>query len=64
MLCDKLDVSHITPSQQTVLTALINKYWRDFSKEGVTAPVKDYECEIDTGDAKPIACCNVTSGPG
>ena len=56
MLCAELDVSHLTPSQQTVLAALIKKYWRIFSKEGVTAPVKDYKCEIDTGDAKPIAC--------
>ena len=49
MLCDELDVSHQTPSQQTILTALIKKYWRVFSKEGVTSPVKDYECEIDIG---------------
>ena len=63
MLCDELDVSHLTSSQQITLTALIKQYWRVFSKEGITTPVKDYECEIDTGDAKPIACPNATFGP-
>ena len=42
MLRAELDVSHLTAPQQTVLTALIKKYWRVFSKEGVTTPVKDY----------------------
>ena len=63
ILCTELDVSHLTPPQQTVLTDLIKKYWRVFSKEGVTTHVKDYECEIDTGDAKPIVCRNATFGP-
>ena len=63
MLCAGLDVLHLTPSQQTIITALIKKYWCVFSKEGVTIPVKNYECEINTGDAKPIACMNVTFGP-
>jgi len=63
MLRSDLDVSHLTPDQQTTVTNLIKKYWRVFCKEGVTTPVKDYECEIDTGDAKPIACRNATFGP-
>ena len=63
MLHATLDVSCLTPPQQTVLTALIKKYWRVFSKKCVTTPIKDYECEIDTGDAKPIACPNATFGP-
>ena len=62
-LRDELDVSHLTSSQQTVLTALIKRYCRVFSKEGVTIPAKGYECEINTGDAKPIACENATFGP-
>ena len=45
------------------MIAVIKKYWRVFSKQGVTTPVKDYECEIDTGDAKPIRCKNPIFGP-
>ena len=45
------------------MTAIIKKYWRVFSKQGVSTPVKDYECEIDTGDAKPIRCKTPTFGP-
>ena len=41
IMCTELDVSHPTPPQQTVLTDLIKKYWRVFSKEDVTTPVKD-----------------------
>ncbi len=63
MLRSDLDVSHLTPDQQTTVMNLIKKYWRVFCKEGVTTPVKDYECEIDTVDAKPIACRNATFGP-
>ena len=59
----ELDVSHLEPFQQNILVAVIKKYWRVFSKEGVTVPVKDYECEIDTGNAKPIACRNPNFGP-
>ena len=34
-----------------------------FCKEGVTTPIKDYECEIDTGNAAPVRCRNPTFGP-
>ena len=59
----ELDIAHLTEFQQSVLTAVIKKYWRVFSKKGVTMPVKDYECEIDTGDAAPIRCRNPRFGP-
>ena len=59
----ELDVSHLKPFQQVILTAVIKKYWRVFSKEGVTVPVKDYECEIDAGNATPITCRNPNFGP-
>ena len=52
----KCCVTNLMFSQQTTPTAVIKKYWRVFSKEGVTTPVTDYKCEIDTGNAKPIAC--------
>ena len=51
----ELDVSHLIKPRQTVLTNLIKKYWCVFSREGVTTPVKDYECEINTVDTKPFA---------
>ena len=63
MLKEELDIAHLTTFQQSVLTAVIKKYWRVFCKEGVTTPVKDYECEIDTGDASPIRCKNPRFGP-
>ena len=63
MLRDELDIAHLSPSEQVILTTLIKKYWRVFCKEGVTRPVRNYECEIDTGAARPIACRNAKFGP-
>ena len=63
MLHTELDISHLTPFQQQTLTTVVKKYWRVFSKKGVTTPVKDCECEIDRGDAQPIACKNPNFGP-
>ena len=63
MLKDELVVSHLSVHQQNVLRAVVIKYWRVFCKEGVTTPVKDYECEIDTGNAAPVRCRNPTFGP-
>ena len=34
-----------------------------FIKKGVTTPVKYYEFEIDTRNARPIRCRNPTFGP-
>jgi len=59
----ELNISHLTPMQKEILTAVIKKYWRVFSKKGVTKPVKGYECEIDTGNAKPIKCKTPNFGP-
>ena len=63
VLRDELKLDHLTKFQREILTAVIKKYWRVFSKQGVTTPVKDYECEIDTVDAKPIRRKNPTVGP-
>ena len=62
MLREHLDVSHLTPARQLELTNLIKEYCRVLCKEGVTTPIKDYEgeIEIDTGNARPIACHNPT----
>ena len=54
----ELDIEHLTADQQSALTLVVKKHWRVFSKKGVTKPVKDYECEIDTGSAAPIRCRN------
>ena len=63
VLRETLNISHLSPAQQKILTAVIIKHWRVFSKEGVITPVKDYVCEIDTGNAKPVRCKNPTFGP-
>ena len=63
LLKDELIISHLSEFQQNTLLAVIKKYWRVFCKGGVTIPVKDYECEIDTGNAAPIRCKNPTFGP-
>jgi len=63
MLREHLAVSHLSPTHQLELTNLIKQYWRVFWNEGITMPIKDYECEIDTGNTRPIACRNPTFGP-
>ena len=63
VLKEDMNISHLSNFQQNILIAVIKKYWRVFSKEGVTTPVKDYVCEIDTGNAKPVRCRNPTFGP-
>ena len=48
--------------QKRVL-ALIKKYWSVCSEKGLFVPVKDYECVIDTGSARPIAMKKIHYGP-
>ena len=54
-LSAKLKVDHLTPRQQRALCALIMEMWPVFDDAGVTIPVKDYTCSIDTGTHPPIA---------
>jgi hypothetical protein len=42
---------------------LIKKYWPVFDKKVIFNTVKNYECVIDTGDAKPIAVKKILYGP-
>ena len=63
MLRSDLKISHLTPAQQSALTSVVKRYWRVFSKRGVTTPIKDYVCEIDTGSAQLIRCRNPSFGP-
>jgi hypothetical protein len=50
-----LNLSHLEPAVRDCIYTLIKKYWSIFDNKGVFVPVKNYECVIDTGDAKPIA---------
>ena len=34
----ELNIAHLTPFQRSTFTAVIKKYWRVFSKKGVTIP--------------------------
>ena len=41
---------------------LIKKYWCCFCKSNVPIPIRNYECHIDTGKAKPTVAKNVRFG--
>lgn len=59
----ELIIDHLTSTQQEQLVALIKKYWAIFDDTGLFIPVKDYECVIDTGSARPICVKNINYGP-
>ncbi len=62
-LCTQLDFSHLHPSVQPKVTALVKKYWSVFDERGVWVPVWNYQCIIDTGAAHPIAVKKIQYGP-
>ncbi len=41
----------------------MNKYWSVFSDKGMFIPIKDYECVIDAGSARPIAMKKINYDP-
>lgn len=53
----------LTPEQNKELADLIKKYWCVFDTKGLFVPVKDYECDIDTGTAAPIVVRGINYGP-
>jgi hypothetical protein len=57
-----MDLSHLDPSLQIKIYQLIQDYWSVFDKKGVFVPVKNYECVINTGSARPIAVKNILYG--
>jgi hypothetical protein len=58
-----LNLSHLEPTLQERIYAIIWKYWSVFSKKGgVFAPVKNYECVIDTGSGRPISIKKILYG--
>ena len=58
-LRDNLKISHLPIEQQQDLIQLVKKYWGVFNPDGVSIPVKDYRCHIDTGTAAPVRVRNV-----
>jgi hypothetical protein len=59
----ELKLDHLNPHQQQKLIDLVKKYWAIFDDSGLYVPVKDYECIIDTGSARPICVKNIHYGP-
>ena len=53
----------MSPSQATRLTAAIKNNWLVFNPDEFKHTVIGYECDIDTGDARPISCGNVNYVP-
>jgi hypothetical protein len=57
-----MDLSHLSPTLQNKLYQIIRDYWSVFDENGVFVPVKNYECVIDTGSARPIVVKNILYG--
>ena len=57
-----LDLSHRPFDVQEQVYSLIREFWSVFNGKGYTVPVKNYECIIDTGTARPIAVKNILYG--
>lgn len=53
----------LTEEENRQLADLIKEFWPVFDDAGLFIPVKDYECEIDTGTAAPIAVKGIKYGP-
>ena len=53
----------LTNEQNKQLVDLIKKYWCVFDEQGIFIPIKDYECDIDTGNSPPIAVKGINYGP-
>ena len=57
-----MDLSHLTTDQQNQVYDLIREFWPVFDARGVFVTVKNYECVIDTGTARPIAVKKILYG--
>jgi hypothetical protein len=58
-----MDLSHLPPRVQQQIYRLLQKYWSVFDNKGQFVPVKDYQCVIDTGSARPISVKKIHYGP-
>ena len=54
-----IELSHLSLTLQEKLYQIIRDHWSVFDEKGVFVPVKNYECLIDTGSARPIAVKNI-----
>jgi hypothetical protein len=59
----QLDLSQLDTSVRNQVYRLIQKYWSVFEDKGQFVPVKDYQCVIDTGRARPISMKKIHYGP-
>jgi hypothetical protein len=50
-----MDLSHLDPTLQEKIYTIIPENWSMFDGKGVFVPVRNYECVIKTGSARPIA---------
>jgi hypothetical protein len=57
-----MDLSHLNPSLQEKIYTIIRERWSVFDEKGVFVLVKNYECVIDTGSARPIAVKKILYG--
>ncbi|KAL3802962.1 hypothetical protein HJC23_011585, partial [Cyclotella cryptica] len=62
-LRDNLRIAHLSVDRQNQIIALIKCKWGVFRPEGMSIPVLDYECNIDTGTAPPVRSKAVNFGP-
>jgi hypothetical protein len=62
-LRETLHLDHLPLDRQTQVTNLVKKFWGVFRPEGMSIPVLDYECNIDTGTAAPVRCKRTNYGP-
>ena len=58
----EMDLSHLSPTLQEKVYQIIRDHWSVFDEKGVFVPVKNYECIIDTGSARPIAVKKINYG--
>ncbi len=62
-LRNNIDLSHLDGTTRDLVYKLLQKYWSVFDDKGQFVPVKDYQCYIDTGSARPICVKNINHGP-
>ncbi len=57
-----VDLSHFEPNLQEEVYNMIQEFWSVFNGKVVFVLVKNYECVIDTGTARPIAMKKILYG--
>jgi hypothetical protein len=57
-----IDLLHLNPTLQEKIYTIIWNHWSVFDEKGMFIPVKNYECVINTGTARPIAVKKILYG--